>query len=112
MCIRDSPWNSSIQYKRQIVDRDTFQSGDFTVKYYFEAKGNIANNDMKICVERPEIFKVKINGTKISPLPEEWFLDKSFPIYDISKWVKNGKNIVELEVHPMLSLIHIFAFCA
>jgi hypothetical protein len=96
-----NPWNSSIQYKRQIVDRDTFQSGDFTVKYYFEAKGNIANNDMKICVERPEIFKVKINGTKISPLPEEWFLDKSFPIYDISKWVKNGKNIVELEVHPM-----------
>ena len=96
-----NPWNTSIQYKRQIVDRDTFQSGGFTVKYYFEVQGNPSLNDMKICVERPEIFKVKINGAKISPIPDKWFLDKSFPLYDISQWVKTGKNIVEIGAMPM-----------
>jgi hypothetical protein len=96
-----NPWNTSIQYKRQIVDRDTFQSGGFTVKYYFETKGDISTNNMKVCVERPEIFEVKINGTKVSPIPDKWFLDKSFPLYDISQWVKPGKNIVEATVEPM-----------
>jgi hypothetical protein len=96
-----NPWNHSIQYKRQIVERDTFQSGGFTVKYYFEIKGDISNNNMKVCVERPEIFEVKINGTKVSPIPDKWFLDKSFPLYDISQWVKPGKNIVEATVEPM-----------
>ncbi len=96
-----NPWNTSIQYKRQIVERDTFQSGGFTVKYYFEIKGDISNNNMKVCVKRPEIFEVKINGTKVSPIPDKWFLDKSFPLYDISQWVKAGKNIVEATVKPM-----------
>ena len=96
-----NPWNHSIQYKRQILERDTFQSGGFTVKYYFEIKGDISNNNMKVCVERPEIFEVKINGTKVSPIPDKWFLDKSFPLYDISQRVKAGKNTVEATVKPM-----------
>lgn len=96
-----NPWNHSVQYKNQIVDRDTFSTGGFVARYTFEVNGNVSNNDMKISVERPEIFKVKVNGTQVHPLPGEWFLDKEFPLYNISKLVKSGENVVELEANPM-----------
>ncbi len=96
-----NPWNHSIQYKRQIVDRDTFSTGGFVAKYTFEVNGDVSENDMHLSVERPEVFKVRVNGTQLEPLPGEWFLDREFPVYDISKLVRNGRNSVELEAKPM-----------
>jgi hypothetical protein len=96
-----NPWNHSVQYKSKIVDRDTFQTGGFTVKYYFETDGDIANNNIKICVERPEIFEVRVNNSTVNPIPDKWFVDKSFPVYDASSLVKKGINVVELIVEPM-----------
>src|SRR5690606_6412491 len=99
--LQENPWNHSVQFKSQIVDRDSFSSGGFEVKYTFEVKGKVTDNEMQICVERPEIFKVKVNGTPVKPIPGKWFLDKEFPLYDISKLVKQGENLVELQVKPM-----------
>jgi len=96
-----NPWNHSVQYKSQIVDQDTFSTGGFLVRYSFDVNGNVSENDINICVERPEIFNVKVNGSIVFPLSGRWFLDKDFPLYDISKLVKSGKNVVELEVNPM-----------
>ncbi len=96
-----NPWNHSVQYKSQIVDRDTFKTGKFNVEYKFSVNGDISGNNMKICVERPEIFKVKMNGTTVKPLTNKWFLDKSFPVYDISSLVRSGENSVEISVEPM-----------
>ena len=96
-----NPWNHSVQYKRDIVGRDTFQTGGFTVKYNFEVEGDISDNELKICVERPGIFEVRINDSKVNPIPGKWFLDRSFPVYDVSSLVKEGTNVVELVVKPM-----------
>jgi len=96
-----NPWNHSVQYKNQIVERDTFQTGGFNVSYNFKIEGNVSGNDMKICVERPDIFMVKVNESVVHPLPGEWFLDNSFHLYDISSFVKTGDNKVELKVEPM-----------
>ena len=96
-----NPWNHSVQYKSQIVDRDTFKTGGFSVEYKFSVKENVKGNNMKICVERPELFMVKMNGTTIKPLPGKWFLDKSFPVYDVSLLVRSGENSVEVSVEPM-----------
>lgn len=96
-----NPWNHSVQYKREIADRDTFKTGGFVAGYHFKVKGDVSDNNMKICVERPEIFRVKMNGVPVKPLPGEWFLDREFPLYDVSEYVKTGRNTVELEVNPM-----------
>lgn len=96
-----NPWNHSVQYKSQIVDRDTFKTGGFSVEYKFSVNGNVSDNNMKICVERPELFSVKMNGTTVQPIPGKWFLDKSFPVYDICSLVRPGENTVEITVEPM-----------
>lgn len=102
-----NPWNHSVQYKSQIVDRDTFQTGGFRVRYNFKVEGDVSGTGMMICVERPEIFMVQVNGSIVHPLTGEWFLDKSFPVYDINSLVKEGKNTVELQVEPMSVLAEI-----
>ena len=87
-----NPWNHSVQYKSRIVDRDTFKTGGFSVEYKFSVNGNVVGNNMKICVERPELFIVKMNGTTVKPLSGKWFLDKSFPVYDVSSLVRAGEK--------------------
>ncbi len=96
-----NPWNHSVQYKSQIVERDTFKTGGFRVQYKFEVKGDLSEADFKISVERPEIFTVKVNGSPVQPLDGEWFLDRAFPVYDIRSLVRPGTNTVEIQVSPM-----------
>lgn len=51
-------------------------------------------------VERPELFQVAINGQKITPLKDRWWLDRAFGIFDIGAFVKPGNNRVMLKSSP------------
>lgn len=96
-----NPWNTSVQYKRNILDRDTFSNGGFKAVYTFNINDNFDFSGMKLISERPELFSVLINGESISSIPGEWWLDRSFGVYNIGDKVKRGENIVELSVSPM-----------
>jgi hypothetical protein len=96
-----NPWNTSVQYKRNILDRDSFTDGGFTVAYRFTVNDNFDYSGMQLVTEHPELFTVKINGETLKPIPEKWWLDKSFGIYSIGNNVKKGMNTVELSISPM-----------
>ncbi|MDR0795659.1 MAG: hypothetical protein LBE79_06360, partial [Tannerella sp.] len=96
-----NPWNTSVQYKRNILDRDNFAGGGFTATYRFTVNDDFDYSGMQLVAERPELFKVKINGATVTPIPGKWWLDKSFGVYAIGKNVKKGINTVELNISPM-----------
>lgn len=96
-----NPWNTSVQYKRNILDRDNFKEGGFTASYHFTVDDAFDYSGIKLVAERPELFTVKINGTAVKALPGEWWLDRSFGVYPIGGEVKKGSNTVELSIHPM-----------
>ena len=96
-----NPWNTSVQYKRNILDKDNFTDGGFTTTYRFEINDEFDYSDMQLVAERPEFFKVKVNGESVTPVPGKWWLDKSFGVYSIGNLVKKGHNTVELSVSPM-----------
>ena len=96
-----NPWNTSVQYKRNILDRDDYKDGGFTATYRFTVNDDFNYSVMHLVSERPELFKVSINGTPIKPIPGKWWLDRSFGIYSIGSHVKKGVNIVELSISPM-----------
>ena len=96
----DDPWDSAIQYKRTIVERDTFSTGDIQVNYHFIMTGNVPASQMKLIVEQPDIWKVKINGHPVNSEGSS-FLDARWGTYFIGRWVKEGVNVVELSVKPM-----------
>ena len=96
-----NPWNTSVQYKRNILDRGNYKDGGFSAVYRFTVNDNFDYSGMQLVAERPEIFVVKINGETVKPIPGKWWLDKSFGVYAIGKNVKKGVNTVELSVAPM-----------
>lgn len=96
-----NPWNTSVQYKRNILDRDTFRTGGFTATYYFTVNDAFDYSAMKLVAERPELFTVRINNREVTPLPGQWWLDRSFGVYPIGGNVKQGLNRVELSISPM-----------
>lgn len=96
----NDPWNSAIQYRQTIVERDTFKTGDIKVNYQFIVAGEINRNQLKLIAEQPDIWKVKINGNPVSSDGAS-FLDSRFGTYSIGKFVKMGVNVVELSVRPM-----------
>ncbi len=94
------PWNSAIQYKQMIVERDTFRTGDIRVSYHFIVAGNVPKDSMKLVVEQPDLWTVKINGQLVTSEGPS-FLDVRWGTYFIGAWIKEGVNTVEVSVSPM-----------
>jgi hypothetical protein len=97
-----NPWNTSVQFKKNIVDRDTFGlSTGFTATYHFQIKDKTDFNTFKAVVERPGLWTVSVNGTEVKPEAGEWWLDRSFGVFNIGSSLKTGDNTVSLKTSPM-----------
>lgn len=102
-----NPWNTSVQYRRNIIDRDTFQLGGYSVSYHFRIDKTTSYSNFRLVTERPQLSTVKVNGVMISANPGEWWLDKSFGVYHAGSLMKEGENVIELSVSPMRILAEI-----
>jgi len=96
-----NPWNTSVQYKDNIVRRDTFKTGGFKAIYRFTVAGGFDKSEMQAAVERPYLYKVTLNGQEIKPEPDKWFLDRDISIFSIGNLVKQGINELAIELSPM-----------
>ncbi len=79
-----------------IVERLSAQeySGELHLKYAFQVDDRIPQ--LKVCVEDPSIFNsIQLNGMNLNFNNEDWFIDHSFKVSDISELFSVGKN----EIH-------------
>ncbi len=97
------PWNTSVQYKDETIRRDTFKAGTgFEVSYHFTIGAKSANDlQLKAVVERSHLWDLYINGSKLSPNKNEWWLDKDFSVFSINNHVHEGENILKLAAPRM-----------
>jgi hypothetical protein len=97
-----NPWNTSVQYKTNIVDRDTFGvNTGFTASYHFTIKGKFDYSSLKAVVERPYLWTVVLNGKEIKSEAGKWWLDRNFGIFNIGKLIKAGENTITVKTSPM-----------
>ena len=97
-----NPWNSSVQFRTNIVDRDTFSvNTGFTATYHFTVKGKFDITKLKAVVERTNLWAVSVNGVEVKPEEGIWWLDRSFGVFNIGTMVKTGENTITLKVSPM-----------
>jgi hypothetical protein len=100
--INGNPWNTSVQFKTNIVDRDTFGlTTGFTATYHFPIKGKFDLSKIKAVVERPNLWTVIVNGTEMKPENGKWWLDRSFGVFNIGTLIKTGDNTITLKTSPM-----------
>src|SRR5665647_3771553 len=97
-----NPWNTSVQYRRNIVDGDTFgPATGFSATYHFSLKGKFDFSKIKAVVERPYLWSVAVNGIHVKPENGKWWLDRSFGVFNIGLAVRPGDNTLTLKASPM-----------
>jgi hypothetical protein len=96
-----NPWDSAVQFKTNIIDKDRFAADSgFRADYWFEAAEGVNLESLKCVVERPGLFRVHCNGTEIQPDKGAWWLDRAFGVFLIGPAAKTGKNRITLEAKP------------
>lgn len=107
-----NPWDSQVQFKRELIDRVFPDDSGFTVSYRFTIDGDIPS-DLAFVLERPDLYEVSLNGQKLTcPVAasnekdvavqfQNWWLDRAFGKMDISKIAKRGENIVTCTAKKM-----------
>lgn len=96
-----NPWGMT-QYKTVNNDRDTtFTGGGFHTTYHFNVGKGCSAHNMRVVVERPELYTLRINGQKVKQMPATWWLDRSFGVFSIGNYVHEGDNSVELSIPRM-----------
>lgn len=97
-----NPWNHSVQYKTSILDRSAFDTkSGFVASYLFTINGQFDVSAIKAVIEKPEIWKVSINGHQVDANSGEWWLDHSFGVFPIGQWIRTGENILSVNCMPM-----------
>jgi hypothetical protein len=97
-----NPWNTSVQFKKSTVARDTFGlNTGFTVTYRFSIKGTFDMSGITAVVERPSLWTMLVNGTEVKPESGKWWLDRSFGVFAAGSLLRQGENTIVLKTSPM-----------
>jgi hypothetical protein len=96
-----NPWDSAVQYKTNILDRDKFPADSgFEAAFWFTVLPGTDLSSLQAVVERPELFRVSVNGRGVEPLKDTWWLDRAFGVFDIGSHVVSGKNKITVKASP------------
>ena len=96
-----NPWDHAVQYKKNIVDLDTFGvNSGFEAAYSFTVSSGVQKESFQAVIERPELYQVMVNNVLIQPQKNTWWLDKAFGVFDISRNIVDGENRIVLKSSP------------
>ena len=65
----------------------------------YHVKADYIPEALYLVCEVPEKFKISVNGTEIEKKVEGYFSDKSFKKIEISKYMKQGENIISFDIN-------------
>lgn len=100
---RGSPWFRAIQYKQSIMEMDNNYGDDsgFKAEYGFTVTEDFDYRGIKAVLEQPFPATTRINGNTVMALPDEYYLDREFKVFDIGSYVKKGENILSVDAPRM-----------
>jgi hypothetical protein len=101
-----NPWQHKIQYRTDYIDLDTTfsDSSGFSVDYHFQIarSANLAALDnIKLVVERPELWSVSINDSLVEKEDGKYWIDLDYPKFEIGPYIRHGRNTITLTAERM-----------
>ncbi|HSO89257.1 MAG TPA: glycosyl hydrolase [Draconibacterium sp.] len=101
-----NPWQHKIQYKKTWLEMDTLFKDNswFEASYHFNINSSLdatAMKSIRAVVERPELWKVSINGNEVSKNEGKYWIEKSFPEFAVGEYLKQGKNTLTIKAPRM-----------
>src|SRR5699024_1432454 len=71
-------------------------------KFNVDEKGDLSEFiNIKLAIERPELWKVYVNGNEIKNESNRFWIDRDFPLMEIGEFLKKGKNEISLVAKRM-----------
>jgi hypothetical protein len=99
-----NPWQHKIQYKQDYLALDTFKTGSgFELTYRFNIAANAdlqSLSGLDIVAERPEIWDLYLNGTKLVR-SDKWWIDREFFRFPVGANLRAGANTLTLKAEKM-----------
>ncbi len=101
-----NPWQHKIQYRKTYLEFDSRFTADswFEASYHFSIQPGLspaALKSIRAVVERPELWKVSINGQEVSKTAGSHWIEKSFPQFAVGPYLKPGRNTLTLRAPRM-----------
>ena len=98
------PWEWTIQYRREYVDRTFNTNSGYAVEYTFyidPPATDVIRASAKLAIERPWLYQISVNG-KTCSLAEgvRWF-DENMRVIPVGIMLKPGHNTIRLAISPM-----------
>ncbi len=94
-----NPWDSSVQFKDELINKKFDPNSGFEATYRFTIEEPLPER-LAIVIERPDLYTITCNGTKVAAGDNAWWLDKAFGRIDITKAVQPGENVVTIQAAP------------
>jgi hypothetical protein len=96
-----NPWDSAVQYKTNLLDLDRFPpDSGFEASFRFTAAPGVNLSSLEAVIERPELYRVTVNGKPATPRVNAWWLDRAFGVFDIGGAAVHGENTITLTSSP------------
>ena len=99
-----NPWDSAVQFRDELIKTKFPAQSGFEATYHFTINKNVPSR-LHIVIERPDLYSITCNGKTVSPVKDQWWLDKAFGKLDITNAAKIGRNAVTVKASPM-SIYH------
>ncbi len=94
-----NPWDSAVQFKDEIASRTFPADSGFDAAYRFIIERQVPK-PLFIVVERPDLYEITCNGTKVAAGGSSWWLDHAFGKVDVTSAARVGENTVALRAAP------------
>lgn len=97
-----NPWDNGIQFKRRLLDRESSfdERTGIAVDYRFRVLPGALPPKLGLVVERPELYRVTVNGHPVTIINGTYPLDAHMGQADIAGFAREGDNVVRLEGRP------------
>ncbi len=97
------PWDHQVQFKKAIVSRDTFSRGKgFSATYHFNIDNHVNYKNFRAVIEQGNLWTtITVNGVVVKPEKDQWWLDRSFGVLKVGKYLKAGENLLTIKADPM-----------
>lgn len=95
------PWETAVQFRQDIVQRDTFSRGDIWVEYPFFLEAGTETAGLRAIVERPDIWEVLVNDSVLGNWQADTLLDSRCGVFDLDGLVRRGQNRLTLHLQRM-----------
>jgi hypothetical protein len=97
-----NPWSRAVQYRSEILDKDRFPEGSgWSAAFPLQIAPGVATGSIQVVIERPALWEVLVNGSRVEPVPGAWWLDRDFGIYEAGAYLREGSNTITLAVRRM-----------